>query len=560
LLRRLTGDLDWITQKALQKDRERRYDSASEMAADIRRHLANQPVLAGPPSAIYQIRKFVQRNRASVSFSVIFLVGLFVALGVVMNLLAQRNENLARFDTLQVSLDCDQLKQEVDHEMWPAVPSRIEAMDAWLTQARKMVGQLPTIRALQDKVVAGGRPVDGNLLFDAPRDAALHAELGPLIARLEAMAADDGSIAEIEGRRAWAAGRDKLTRVDQADAWRKAIATIGDTEQCPRYKELQIVAQPGFVPLGRDEHSGLYEFAYPLEGQDLPVREQGEWSIKENTCMVFVLMPASKASIGITWPDAALPRLYPEVARPREAEFMWDDDTKASGHAEEVHLDAYFIGKYELSQSQWLAVMETNPSTYPTMGKKVVTLRHPVGGLAYLAADAAAHRFGLRLPTGAQWQHAARAGARAPWWTGYERDGWHGKENLADASWAAGLGHESSALGANEGDYSDGFPTTAPVDSGMPNPNGLHNVMGNVSELTRDIALKPAFMKPRDGDGELVVRHEADKDAALPTKRRVFRGSFMTDWLDARSTNWQTTSMTASAVVFGVRFAAPLHN
>jgi formylglycine-generating enzyme required for sulfatase activity len=94
----------------------------------------------------------------------------------------------------------------------------------------------------------------------------------------------------------------------------------------------------------------------------------------------------------------------------------------------------------------------------------------------------------------------------------------------------------------------------------MPNPNGLHNVMGNVSELTRDIALKPAFMKPRDGDGELVVRHEADKDAALPTKRRVFRGSFMTDWLDARSTNWQTTSMTASAVVFGVRFAAPLHN
>ncbi|MBN1510320.1 MAG: serine/threonine protein kinase [Sedimentisphaerales bacterium] len=63
LSRRLHGDLDWITLKAMEKDRTRRYASAGEFAADIRRHLGNEPVLASPPSTIYRFRKFVRRNR-----------------------------------------------------------------------------------------------------------------------------------------------------------------------------------------------------------------------------------------------------------------------------------------------------------------------------------------------------------------------------------------------------------------------------------------------------------------------------------------------------------------
>jgi serine/threonine protein kinase len=50
LLRLLRGDLEWITMKALDKDRTRRYPSASEFATDIARHLRNEPVTAGPPS------------------------------------------------------------------------------------------------------------------------------------------------------------------------------------------------------------------------------------------------------------------------------------------------------------------------------------------------------------------------------------------------------------------------------------------------------------------------------------------------------------------------------
>lgn len=64
--RKLHGDLDWITIKAMEKDRTRRYASAGELAADVRRHLNHEPVVAGPPSTVYRMKKFMRRNRASV--------------------------------------------------------------------------------------------------------------------------------------------------------------------------------------------------------------------------------------------------------------------------------------------------------------------------------------------------------------------------------------------------------------------------------------------------------------------------------------------------------------
>jgi eukaryotic-like serine/threonine-protein kinase len=66
LIKQLQGDLDWITMKAMAKDRTRRYPSASELAADIERHLRHEPVLAGPPSALYRIKKYIKRHRVGV--------------------------------------------------------------------------------------------------------------------------------------------------------------------------------------------------------------------------------------------------------------------------------------------------------------------------------------------------------------------------------------------------------------------------------------------------------------------------------------------------------------
>ncbi len=61
------GDLDWVVMRALEKDRTRRYETANEFAGDIERHLGDEPVSAGPPSVGYRLRKFVRRNRASVT-------------------------------------------------------------------------------------------------------------------------------------------------------------------------------------------------------------------------------------------------------------------------------------------------------------------------------------------------------------------------------------------------------------------------------------------------------------------------------------------------------------
>ncbi|MFG0331265.1 MAG: protein kinase [Phycisphaerales bacterium] len=78
LLKLLRGDLDWITMRALEKDRTRRYGSAASLSEDLRRHLNNEPVAAGPPTAIYRMRKFVRRHRALVVSAIIVSSALLV--------------------------------------------------------------------------------------------------------------------------------------------------------------------------------------------------------------------------------------------------------------------------------------------------------------------------------------------------------------------------------------------------------------------------------------------------------------------------------------------------
>lgn len=80
----LRGDLDWIVMKALEKDRNRRYESAAALAVDLRRFLDQKPIDARPPSAVYQLAKFTRRHRKS-----IFTIGMLAAsllLGTIVSL------------------------------------------------------------------------------------------------------------------------------------------------------------------------------------------------------------------------------------------------------------------------------------------------------------------------------------------------------------------------------------------------------------------------------------------------------------------------------------------
>jgi hypothetical protein len=63
LIKSLKGDLDWIVMKALEKERQRRYETANALAMDVRRYLDNEPVNARPPSQLYRLQKLIQRNK-----------------------------------------------------------------------------------------------------------------------------------------------------------------------------------------------------------------------------------------------------------------------------------------------------------------------------------------------------------------------------------------------------------------------------------------------------------------------------------------------------------------
>jgi tetratricopeptide (TPR) repeat protein len=74
------GELDWIVMKALEKDRSRRYETANSLASDLRRFLADEPVLACPPSSSYRFGKFARRNRATVVVATVVALAIVSAL------------------------------------------------------------------------------------------------------------------------------------------------------------------------------------------------------------------------------------------------------------------------------------------------------------------------------------------------------------------------------------------------------------------------------------------------------------------------------------------------
>ena len=107
LVRQLRGDLDWITRRALEKEPARRYATASELGADVRRHLASEPVIAGPPDLTYRLRKLIGRHRGTAIAAGVALAALVIGTVVssVMWISAERarKENRDRLKILHVT-------------------------------------------------------------------------------------------------------------------------------------------------------------------------------------------------------------------------------------------------------------------------------------------------------------------------------------------------------------------------------------------------------------------------------------------------------------------------
>jgi serine/threonine protein kinase/Flp pilus assembly protein TadD len=102
LIHMVCGDLDWITMKALEKDRTRRYETANGLARDILRYLADEPVLARPPSKVYQLQKTVLRNK--LLFTGIGVIALLLVISLIVVSMSLAQERQSRLEAETASL------------------------------------------------------------------------------------------------------------------------------------------------------------------------------------------------------------------------------------------------------------------------------------------------------------------------------------------------------------------------------------------------------------------------------------------------------------------------
>jgi hypothetical protein len=145
------GDLDWIVMKALEKDRSRRYETATGLAADVQRHLAGETVTAVPPSAGYRVRKFVRRNRTAVITTAAVIAGSLVAVaGQTWNLLqaraAERRAVAAEAKAVAETSAADENARQAAVERDRALRAEAEA----IRQKREANDQAAIARAVSD--------------------------------------------------------------------------------------------------------------------------------------------------------------------------------------------------------------------------------------------------------------------------------------------------------------------------------------------------------------------------------------------------------------------------
>lgn len=196
LTRQLQGDLDWITLKAMEKDRTRRYGSASELAADLQRHIADEPVLARPTGVGYRARKFVKRHRAAVGGAVAGLLFL-TAFGVAMAVQSAR-----------IAVERDAAARERD---------RAEAVSTFMTSLfeasdpNRSKGEKVSARQLLDQ---GRQRLERELVDQPQTRAALLHTIGRVYRILEVEKEAESAIREALKIRESATGKD---RGDYAD-------------------------------------------------------------------------------------------------------------------------------------------------------------------------------------------------------------------------------------------------------------------------------------------------------------------------------------------------------
>jgi len=126
------GELDWITMRALEKDRSRRYQSASELALDVERYLRDEAVVAGPPSTVYRLTKLIKRHKRAVGTLVVIVTALAVGLGFSTTMYFRAES--AREQAVREAEKVERINSFL-HEMLASVNPAEKGMDVTVRQA-----------------------------------------------------------------------------------------------------------------------------------------------------------------------------------------------------------------------------------------------------------------------------------------------------------------------------------------------------------------------------------------------------------------------------------------
>ena len=364
-------------------------------------------------------------------------------------------------------------------QLWPCVPDKVPDMEAWLERARNLAWRLTEHQAALAVLRTSAVSHSASTWTFADTETHWHHEvLTELVSRFQKLCDPErGALPDMEKRLQFACTIRQRSLEDYRGAWARAIASIENETECPKYRGLKLTPQLGLVPIGRDAQSGLWEFAH-LQTGSIPDRDSnGKLIVTEDTGLVFVLIPGDTFMMGAVEPREDRPEGSPNVDPGAE-----DDE----GPVHEVVLDAFFLSKYEMTQGQWLRFTGSNPSMYgpdTNFSGRHHSLLHPAENVNWEDCDLILGRLGLMLPTEAQWEYTARAGTTTVWWTGNEKKSIGGAANVSDR-FCRNTGGPSTW--PYEEWLDDGYTTHAPVGSYVPNAFGLHDTMGNVWEWCRD--------------------------------------------------------------------------
>jgi eukaryotic-like serine/threonine-protein kinase len=176
----LRGDLDWIVMKALEKDRTRRYETASALAMDLQRHLNSEPVLACPPSQSYRFQKMVRRNKLAFAASSAVVAALVIGLGI-STWMYFREIDARRRATQAEKLAMERLAEvSAERDAKEAARKEAEVVSTFISQLfqSRDPSRASGIIPVADRLAVAAKKLELDLVDKPARRAKLQAALG----------------------------------------------------------------------------------------------------------------------------------------------------------------------------------------------------------------------------------------------------------------------------------------------------------------------------------------------------------------------------------------------